>query len=79
MDFDEIFASIAKEKGTTALEIKNEIEEIAREGLKSEKIKERYFWHQVPKKGEFPTAEEIVTFLSLVAYQSGETVEMNNE
>lgn len=72
-DFEEIFLQIAADMNTTASEVKEKIEDIARQGLKSTAVKERHFWLQVPKKGEFPTAEEIVTFLSFMAYQSGET------
>ncbi len=67
-DFEEIFEQIAKDMSTTVSDIKATIEEIAKQGLESAKVKERHFWLQVPKKGEFPTAEEIITFLSFVTY-----------
>lgn len=70
-DFEDIFKQIAQDMNTTVSDIKNTIEEIAKKGLKSTKVKERHFWLQVPKKGDFPTAEEIITFLSLIAYNSG--------
>ncbi|MBQ8502661.1 MAG: hypothetical protein IJ491_00085 [Clostridia bacterium] len=79
LDFDEIFSLIAKDKQSTVTEIKNTIEEIARSGLESENVRERHFWLQVPKKGKFPTAEEIVAFLSFIAYHSGESAIMNDE
>lgn len=69
--FEDIFKQIAKDRDTTVSDIKNTIEEIAKKGLQSTKVKERHFWLQVPKKGAFPTAEEIITFLSFVAYNSG--------
>ena len=68
IDFDKVFSDIAKDMNTTAEDVKASIEEIARKGLSGEKISERHFWNQVPKKGDYPTAEEIVTFLSAVVY-----------
>lgn len=72
-DFEEIFAQIATDMNTTVSDIKATIEEIARKGLESKKVSERHFWLQVPKKDSFPTAEEIVTFLSLLAYDGTNT------
>lgn len=78
-DFEEIFRQIAKDMNTTVAEVKSKIEEIAKNGLQSNKAKEKHFWLQVPKKGKYPTAEEIISFLSLVAYHSGEAVLINDE
>ncbi len=65
-DFDDVFKEIAKDMNTTVKDVRSSIEELARIGMKSSKAHERHFWLQIPKKGDVPTAEEIIAFLSLM-------------
>lgn len=64
---DEIFDLVAKEHNITVAEVRQTIEDMARQGLRSNDINLRYLFSQIPHKGKEPTAEEIVMHFAVIA------------
>ncbi len=65
--FGGIIFEIARKNAVSVDEVKNQIELTAKCGLESSDPNIRYFWNQVPKRGELPTAEEVICHLSYIA------------
>lgn len=67
----EIIKEVAASQGVSEEQIRLTIENTAAEGLNSPDRNIRWFWRQVPRKGEKATAEEIIAYIALIAARTG--------
>lgn len=64
---ESIFNTIAYNNSVSVDEVKLQIENTALVGMRNPDPNIRFFWNQIPRKGNTPTAEEIVTHLADIA------------
>lgn len=58
---------VAAENGVTVKEVREEIQKAIEEGMKSSDPQAIEFWKNCPKKGEKPTPEELIEYISKIA------------
>lgn len=58
---------IATENGVTVKEVREEIQKAIEEGMKSSDPQAIELWKNCPKKGEKPTPEELIEYISKIA------------
>lgn len=58
---------IATENGVTVKEVREEIQKAIEEGMKSSDPQAIELWKNCPKKGEKPTLEELIEYISKIA------------
>ena len=58
---------VAAENGVTAKEVREEIQKAIDEGMKSTDPQAMELWKNCPKKGEKPTPEEVIEYISKLA------------
>lgn len=56
--------NLAKQKGISEKEVRQEIEIAIAEGMKSTEPQARAFWETIPHKGEKPTPEEVIAYIA---------------
>ena len=61
-----IFENIALQEGTTVEEVRKEIQNAIDIGISSFDPKARVIWDSMPKKGDKPTPEEAVVYLTKI-------------
>lgn len=54
---------IAKEHNTTVEEVKNEIKIVIEEAMKNHDPVFQAEWEKIPREGEIPTPEDVLTYL----------------
>lgn len=59
-----ILKRIAKQERIPVSQVKKEISEVIQYGLKSKKKDVNIFWNSVPKNGDIPTPEEVISHIS---------------
>ncbi|MBD5140255.1 MAG: hypothetical protein HDT25_02395 [Ruminococcus sp.] len=62
-------SKVAAENGVTVKEVREEIQKAIDEGMKSTDPKAIELWKNCPKKGEKPTPEEVIEYISKLAKQ----------
>lgn len=60
----DIFKEVAKQFNTTPDEVKNEIQQAIDEAFNNPDPEIRRFWDNIPRKGDRPTAEEVIEYMS---------------
>jgi len=63
-DYTHIFEQIAKENNTTVAEVRREMEVAIRAAIENPDPKVRDEWTKIPYKGEEPTPEEVIAYVS---------------
>lgn len=58
---------VAAENGVTVKEVREEIQKAIEEGMKSSDPQAIELWKNCPKKGEKPTPEELIEYISKIA------------
>ncbi len=66
-NISEIIRDVAVSHGVSEEQVRLTIENTAAEGLANPDKNIRWFWRQVPHKGEKATAEEIIAYIALIA------------
>lgn len=61
--------NLAKQKGISEKEVRQEIEIAITEGMKSPEPQARAFWETIPHKGEKPTPEEVIAYIADITKQ----------
>ncbi|HHY27929.1 MAG TPA: sporulation initiation factor Spo0A [Desulfitobacterium dehalogenans] len=62
-NFTHIFERIAAEHNTTVEEIRREIETAIQVGFNHPDPKVQAQWAKIPRKGEMPTPDELITYI----------------
>ena len=62
-DYTHIFERIAIDNHTTVSEVRREMEIAIRAGFENPDPKVQAQWAKVPRKGEIPTPEELITYV----------------
>lgn len=60
-------SKVAAENGVTVKEVREEIQKAIDEGMKSTDPQAIELWKNCPKKGEKPTPEELIEYISEIA------------
>jgi hypothetical protein len=68
--FMHIFESIAAEHNITVEEVSREIEAAIRAGFNSPDLKVQAHWAKIPRKGDIPTPDELITYVVRQAKQN---------
>ena|GEM_PF-506593 len=63
-DYTHIFEQITKENNTTVAEVRRETEVAIRAAIENPDPKVRDEWTKIPYKGEEPTPEEVIAYVS---------------
>ncbi len=64
MNVRKAIAETAKQNGVSVNEVLEEIQKAINEGMKSSDPQVKEMWKNIPRKGEIPTPEEIIEFIS---------------
>ncbi len=64
MNAKKAIAETAKQNGVTIKEVREEIQKAINEGMKSSDPQVTEMWSKIPRKGEIPTPEEVIDFIS---------------
>ncbi|MDE5740959.1 MAG: hypothetical protein K2H90_00755 [Oscillospiraceae bacterium] len=64
MKAQKAISMIAAENGVTVKEVREEIQKAIDEGMKSTDPKAMELWKNCPKKGDKPTPEELIEYIS---------------
>lgn len=64
MNAKKAIAETAKQNGVTLKEVREEIQKAINEGMKSSDPRVKEMWSKIPRKGEMPTPEEVIDFIS---------------
>ncbi len=64
MNAKKAIVETAKQNGVTLKEVREEIQKAINEGMKSSDPQVTEMWNRIPKKGEVPTPEEFIDFIS---------------
>jgi hypothetical protein len=62
-DYTHIFERIAAENHATVTDVRREMEIAIRAGFENPDPKVQAEWAKIPYKGEFPTPEEVMTYV----------------
>lgn len=62
-DFEQIIEIVAEEQGITPDEVKRSIQEALEAGRNNPAPAVQAMWRSIPRKGEEPTLNEVLTFL----------------
>ena len=57
-------ASVAKQNGVSVDEVKREIQKAIDIGMANPDPKIKVFWNSIPRSGERPTLEEVISFFA---------------
>jgi hypothetical protein len=68
--FMHIFERIAAEHNTTVEEVRREIEAAIRAGFNNPDPKVQAQWAKIPRKGDLPTPDELITYVVRQAKQN---------
>lgn len=63
---------IAAENGVTVKEVLKEIQKAIDEGMKSTDPQAVRLWNNCPKKGDKPTPEEVIEYISKIAKEEAD-------
>jgi len=63
-DYTHIFEQIAKENNTTVAEVRREMEVAIRAAIENPDPKVQDEWTKIPYKGEEPTPEEVIAYVT---------------
>jgi len=64
MNAGKAIAETAKQNGVSVNEIREEIQKAINEGMKSSDPQVKEMWKNIPRKGEIPTPEEFIEFIT---------------
>jgi len=59
-------AQVAKEAGLPVEKVREEIDFVIRQAMSNPDPQIRERWDLIPRKGEVPTAEEVIDFVALI-------------
>ncbi|MGF7143229.1 hypothetical protein HNQ56_001652 [Anaerotaenia torta] len=68
--FTHIFERIAAEHNTTVEEVRREMEAAIRAGFNNPDPKVQAQWAKIPRKGDIPTPDELITYVVRKAKQN---------
>ena len=64
MKVNRVFAEIALKNGVSVAEVRKEIQAALDEGMKNPDPNVQAYWNSIPRKGDKPTAQEVITYFS---------------
>ena len=64
MKVNRVLAEIALKNGVSVDEVRKEIQVALDEGMKNPDPNVQAYWNSIPRKGDKPTAQEVITYLS---------------
>lgn len=64
MKVNRVLAEIALKNGVSVAEVRKEIQAALDEGMKNPDPKVQAYWNSIPRKGDKPTLQEVITHLS---------------
>lgn len=64
MKVNRVLAEIALKNGVSVAEVRREIQAALDEGMKSPDPNVQAYWNSIPRKGDKPTLQEVITHLA---------------
>lgn len=64
MKVNRVLAEIALKNGVSVDEVRKEIQVALDEGMKNSDPNVQAYWNSIPRKGDKPTLQEVITYLA---------------
>jgi len=64
MKVNKVLAEIAQKNGVSVAEVRREIQAALDEGMKNPNPNVQAYWNSIPRRGEKPTINEVITCIS---------------